>query len=64
MEENLVSVIIYDMAGRLVDEIVNDWHDAGSQSIVWNASGHPSGIYFVKLDAGSVTATQKIVLVK
>ena len=59
-----VTVSVYDMAGRLVDEIANSWHDAGDQSVVWNASGYPSGIYFVKLEAGSFVASQKIVLVK
>jgi hypothetical protein len=59
-----VSVNVYDMSGRLVDEIVNNWHEAGNQSVVWNASGYPSGIYFVKLEAGDFSASQKIVLVK
>ena len=59
-----VTVGVYDMAGRLVDEIVNSWHDAGSQSVVWNAAGYPSGIYFVKLETGTFSASQKIVLVK
>ena len=59
-----VTVSVYDMAGRLVDEIVNNWQEAGEQSVVWNASGYPSGIYFVKLEAGSFAASQKIVLVK
>jgi hypothetical protein len=59
-----ITVNVYDMAGRLVDEIVNGWHDAGAQSVVWNASDYPSGIYFVKLEAGAFSASQKIVLVK
>ena len=59
-----VSVSVYDMAGRLVDEIVNGWYDAGSQSVVWDAADYPSGIYFVKLEAGTFSASQKIVLVK
>ena len=59
-----VTVNVYDMGGRLVNEIVNSWHEAGNQSVVWNASGYPSGIYFVKLEAGDFSASQKIVLVK
>jgi hypothetical protein len=59
-----VNVSVYDMAGRLIDEIVNGWYDAGNQSVVWNAADYPSGIYFVKLEAGTFSASQKIVLVK
>ena len=59
-----ITVKVYDMAGRLVDQIANGWSNAGVQSVVWNASNHPSGIYFVKLEAGGVSSSQKIVLVK
>ena len=37
---------------------------AGNHTIEWNAEGYPSGVYFVKLDAGEFTQTQKLMLVK
>jgi len=64
LEASHVTVSVYDMAGRLVDEIVNNWHEAGSQSIMWDAASYPSGIYFVKLQAADYSASHKIVLVK
>ena len=37
---------------------------AGTYPVDWNADGYPSGVYFVKLDAGEFTQTQKLMLVK
>ena len=37
---------------------------AGSHAIEWNAENLPSGVYFVKLNAGEFTQTQKLMLVK
>ena len=59
-----VSLGIYDMRGLLVDELVNDMREQGRYNITWNADEHASGIYMVKLVAGSTMQTQKIMLVK
>ena len=59
-----VEIMIYDAAGRLVEELVNGHQDGGSYSITWNASNQASGMYFVKMVAGDVVQTQKLVLLK
>lgn len=64
-----VKLAIYDVAGRLVRELVNRTELAGAHSVTWGGSderGTPaaSGVYFVKLSAGSVTRTMKMVLLK
>ena len=56
--------MIYDAAGRLVEELVNGHKDGGSYSVNWNASNQASGMYFVKMVAGDVVQTQKLVLLK
>jgi hypothetical protein len=38
--------------------------EAGYHSVVWNADAHASGMYFVKLHAGTFIKTQKLMLVK
>jgi hypothetical protein len=57
---------IYDVRGRLVAELVNEFKDASynGYEVVWNASNMSSGVYFVKLHAGNTVQTQKIMLVK
>ena len=59
-----VEIMIYDAAGRLVEELVNGHQDGGSYSITWNASNQASGMYFAKMIAGDVVQTQKLVLLK
>ena len=59
-----VSLSIYDMRGRLVNELVNDMREQGSYQVTWNADQHASGVYMIKLTAGSTVQMQKIMLVK
>jgi hypothetical protein len=61
---SLVSLRVYDTAGRLVAELVNGWRDAGDHEITFDASGLPSGIYLARLSADGFTQTQKLVLMK
>ncbi len=57
-----VSLEIYDCSGRLVDVIANGRFDAGTNSVSWNATGHPAGLYFCKLSAGSFMETRRVIL--
>ena len=59
-----VEVMIYDAAGRLVEELVNGHQDGGAYSITWNATNQASGMYFAKMVAGDIVQTQKLVLLK
>jgi len=59
-----VEIMIYDAAGRLVEELVNGHKDGGSYSVTWNASQQASGMYFAKMISGDVIQTQKLVLLK
>ncbi len=59
-----VEIMIYDAAGRLVEELVNGHQEGGSYSITWNASNQASGMYFAKMVAGDIVQTQKLVLLK
>ena len=50
-----VNISIYDIRGRLVDELVDEYHKASSASykITWNALDVSSGIYFVRMNASN-----------
>ena len=69
-EESLVSLDIYDLAGRFIRSIVQDEvNRSGSHSVVWDgrdASGlpTPSGVYFYRLEAGDYSETRRMVLIK
>ena len=59
-----VSMGIYDVRGRLVEELINDMRDQGRYDITWNADQHSSGVYMIKMTAGSTVKVQKVMLVK
>jgi hypothetical protein len=61
---SFVRLSVYDILGREVDVLVNGKMEAGRHEIRWNAAGEASGIYFYRLQAGSYSATKKLMLVK
>ena len=64
--EMLVNLSIYDVRGRLVAELVNEFQQASfsNYKVTWNADMQSSGVYFVRLVAGNDIETQKIMLIK
>ena len=63
-EYTKVHIIIYNITGRHVKTLVNEYQTPGYYSTSWNADGYPSGIYFVNIIAGEYVNTQKLMLVK
>jgi hypothetical protein len=55
---------VYDLLGREVATLVDEYKRAGSYQIEFDASGLPSGIYFYKLQAGSFIQTKKMIVIK
>ncbi len=68
--ESKVSLIIYDIIGKEVTKITSGIKNAGNYSIIFNAKGLSSGIYFYTLQANSLDGkvnfreTKKLVLIK
>lgn len=65
-----VSLVIYDISGQKVKNLVNKKMDAGTHTVQWdgcNESGGilPGGIYYCRLTVGnSLNRSKKIVLLK
>ena len=59
-----VEIKIYDVMGQEVAELVNDYHEAGSHSIVWNAKSVASGVYYARISAGEFAAMRQLVLLR
>ena len=55
---------VYDINGRLINELINSNMDAGYHSVIWNADNNASGVYFVKMIAGDYVSSQKLMLIK
>ena len=68
-EAGFVSLVVYDIAGQKVREIVSGEKISGLHSVIWNGTnefGHnvSSGIYLYRLQAGEFTKTQAMTLVR
>jgi ligand-binding sensor domain-containing protein len=63
-EASHVTLNIYDITGRLVEQLVNQHTPAGYHTVSWDATSHSSGVYIARLKAGSFVKTQKMVLMK
>ena len=65
-----ITLSIYNLQGRLVQQLSNGFIDAGYHETIWNASIQSSGLYFIQVKAFDIDgknvfeSTQKIMLVK
>ncbi len=60
----LVSVKIFDILGKEVFTLFNDNLSAGNYELGWNADYVPSGIYYLRFQAGSFIETKRMVVLK
>ncbi|MBT3231900.1 MAG: T9SS type A sorting domain-containing protein [Calditrichaeota bacterium] len=63
-ESSTINIRVYDDAGRYVTTLIDGDQRAGSYSVTWDARDVPSGIYLVRLEAGSHHAVKKAMLIK
>ncbi len=67
--ETDVRVSVYDLVGREIAVLVQKKFQSGKHSLEWNGatdsgSSAPSGIYYIRLNAGQFSQTQKLTLLK
>ena len=66
--DSKVSIVMFDMTGRQVAEILNTTQQAGYQTVQFNASNLSSGTYFYQINAAggnqSFSKTLKMMLIK
>jgi hypothetical protein len=63
-EQGMVSLIVYDVLGRQVGALVNEYKSAGNYTVSLDASKLSSGVYFYCLQSGSFIQKKKMVLLK
>jgi hypothetical protein len=67
MNGGKVSLAVYDVSGRLVTTLVNEYQSSDVYSIVWNGMDHNEkrvapGVYFYVLNAGGQQTTRKMIM--
>ena len=65
----MVNITIYDVMGRVVNNLVSSQQTAGYKSVQWNATniqGQPvsAGVYLYSIEAGDFRQTKKMILLK
>jgi hypothetical protein len=59
-----VELKIYNILGKEIVTLVNNFQDAGNYEVKFNAQNLSSGVYFYELNAGNFSAKKKMVLLK
>ena len=59
-----ISLKIYDISGREVENLFSGNLQGGIYHINWNAKGNSSGVYFLKANFGNATKTIRLILTK
>ncbi|MBE0539508.1 MAG: T9SS type A sorting domain-containing protein [Ignavibacterium sp.] len=61
---DIVNIKVFDILGREVAILLNEYKPAGTYNIEFNASSFASGVYFYQLHSGNFVETKKMVLLK
>ncbi len=59
-----VKISIYDLNGRLIEQVYNGLLGYGNHNFIWNAESYSSGIYLVTLSSETNNISSKISLIK
>ena len=64
--KNNVKITIYDLSGRIVRALIDEYVGKGKHAIVWNGMnlrGEKTvpGVYFYKIQTGKSTQTHKMI---
>ena len=59
-----VKLVVYDILGREVKTLVNEFKKVGSYAIQMDATGLSSGTYFYRIEAGEFVNVKKMMVIK
>ena len=63
-KQGFVTLKIYDIAGREIKTLVNEFKQIGYYSVDFNGSSLSSGVYFYKIQSGNFVSVKRMVLIK
>ena len=59
-----MTIKIYDLLGREVSVILDEWKTAGQHHIKFDGAGLVSGLYLYRMKAGNFNKVRKFLLLK
>ncbi len=63
-KEGLVTLKVYNILGKEVKTLVNEFENAGTYNVTFNASELTSGVYFYRITSGNFSQVKKLILLK
>ena len=63
-KSGIVKIKVYDLLGKEVTTLVNEYKPTGSYHVQFNASKLVSGVYFYRMESGAYSETKKLILLK
>jgi hypothetical protein len=68
-QDGRISVTVFDMQGRVVRKLMNEFRVAGQQTLPWDGRNDayvkvPSGVYFLRIQAPEGFVTRRVAVVK
>lgn len=60
----LVKIKVYNILGKEIKTLLNEYKQAGTYKIGFDASNLPSGVYFYKIISGDYSESKKMILLK
>ncbi|MBN1634589.1 MAG: T9SS type A sorting domain-containing protein [Ignavibacteria bacterium] len=63
-QSGLVSLKVYDVLGKEVSTILNEFKDAGYYTVSFDAAGLSSGVYFYRLNVNGFSSVKRLVVMK
>ncbi len=60
----VVGIAVFDVLGRKVVTLIDEEAGVGRYQVMWDAGDLPSGVYFVRMEAGDFRQVRKVVLLK
>ncbi len=59
-----VKLVVYDLLGREVETLLDDYRPAGAHEVTFDASALASGVYFYRVCAGDMNESKSMLLLK
>jgi hypothetical protein len=59
-----VKLVVYNLLGQVVANLVNGYREAGTYNVNWDASRLTSGVYIYRIESNSFNLTKKMTLLK
>lgn len=59
-----VDLSVYDILGRVVSNLVDDYQEQGLHVVLWDGKEFASGVYFCRLLSGNTAQNRKLILIR